>query len=70
MYLLIPAVVIIVALAVYGQVEWVIKWLLKAVNRVRPNTALRVPDVLIQPPPLDRGLRCKDALEDGDDAGQ
>lgn len=70
LYLLIPAVVIIVALSVYGLVEWVIKWLLKAVNRVRPDTALRVPDVLIQPPPLDRGLRCRDALEDAADAGQ
>jgi hypothetical protein len=70
LYLLIPAFVIIVALAVYGLVEWVIKWLLRAANRVRPNTALQVPDVRIQAPPLRPGLRCKDALEDADDAGR
>jgi hypothetical protein len=69
LYLLIPAVVIIVALGVYGLVEWMIKWLLKAVNRVRPGTALRVPRVLIRTPPPDRSLQCKDALADAADAG-
>ncbi len=69
LYLLIPAVVIIVALGVYGLAEWAVKWLLTAVNRVRPGTALQVPPVLIRTPPADRRLQCEDASADTAGAG-
>lgn len=72
LYLLLPAAVIAAALAVYGIVEWVVKWIMRAVNRLRPQTALVVNPVLIRPeaPAEYRRFQCQPALRDALDARQ
>jgi hypothetical protein len=66
LYLFVPGIAVAIALLLYVVVEWVAARIMDAINRVRPQTALRVNPVTIRPdkPSRDGALKCREALAD------